>query len=341
MKALVIDQPGKTLLVERPDPRPGAGEVLLRVRRVGLCGSDLNTFRGLNPLVSYPRIPGHEIAATIERVGAKVPGEWTAGRDVLVIPYTNCGVCSACRKSRFNCCRDNQTLGVQRDGGMAEWLVVPWQKLIAAESLSLRELALVEPLTIGFHAVARGRVEARDTVVVLGCGAVGLGAIAGAARRNARVIAVDVDSRKLAIAALCGAAEGINSSAESLPERLQALTDGHGPDVVIEAVGRPETFQAAVEHVGFAGRVVYIGYAKAPVEYQTKLFVMKELDILGSRNALPEDFAAVVAHLEEKRIPVDAIVSHSVALPEAGAMLAQWSANPEHFVKILVDLDAH
>jgi threonine dehydrogenase-like Zn-dependent dehydrogenase len=124
-----------------------------------------------------------------------------------------------------------------------------------------------------------------------------------------------------------------------LHEKLKELTDGHGPDIIIEAVGRPETFQAAVEHVGFAGRVVYIGYAKSPVEYETKLFVLKELDILGSRNALPEDFASVVAHLEEKRVPVDNIISHSVALAEAGAMLAQWSENPGQFVKILVDLN--
>jgi 2-desacetyl-2-hydroxyethyl bacteriochlorophyllide A dehydrogenase len=339
MKALIISQPGVASIADRPDSRFGPGDVLLRVRYVGLCGSDLNTFRGANPLVSYPRIPGHEIAATIEQVGADVPAEWAAGRDVLVIPYTSCGVCSACRKSRFNCCRNNQTLGVQRDGGMAEWLVAPWQKLIAADRLSLRELALVEPLTIGFHAVARGRVQDSDTVVVLGCGAVGLGAIAGAARRGARVVAVDVDPHKLAIPALCGAAEGIDSKSESLHEKLKELTDGHGPDIIIEAVGRPETFQAAVEHVGFAGRVVYIGYAKSPVEYETKLFVLKELDILGSRNALPEDFASVVAHLEEKRVPVDNIISHSVALAEAGAMLAQWSENPGQFVKILVDLN--
>jgi 2-desacetyl-2-hydroxyethyl bacteriochlorophyllide A dehydrogenase len=222
---------------------------------------------------------------------------------------------------------------------MAEWLVVPWEKLIAADSLSHRELALVEPLTIGFHAVDRGRVDELDTVVVIGCGAVGLGAIAGAARRRARVIAVDVDRRKLTIAALCGATAGIDSSIELLSERLRELTDGHGPDVVIEAVGRPETFRAAVDHVAFAGRIVYVGYAKAPVEFETKQFLVKELDILGSRNALPADFATVIAHLEEKRIPIDEIITHSVTLSQAGAALADWSGHPEQFVKIQVEFD--
>jgi threonine dehydrogenase-like Zn-dependent dehydrogenase len=259
---------------------------------------------------------------------------------VLVVPYTSCGVCSACRRSRFNCCRDNQTLGVQRDGGMAEWLVVPWQKLLAEDALSLPELALVEPLTIGFHAVDRGRVAAGETVLVLGCGMIGLGAIAGAARRNARVIAVDIDAGKLTVAEKCGAAEGIDSRTDSLTDRLRELTAGHGPDLVIEAVGNPSTFQAAVDHASFAGRVVYIGYAKVPVEYDTKQFVLKELDILGSRNALPDDFEQVISYLNQKRFPTDQVITHTIPLAKAGASLDQWSSEPEKFVKIQVDFDA-
>jgi len=340
VKALIIEKPGQAAIVDRPVPTLGPADVLLRTRRVGFCGSDLSTYRGANPLVAYPRIPGHEIAATIEGTGTDVPKLWERGRNVLVVPYTSCGICSACQRSRFNCCRDNQTLGVQRDGGMAEWLVVPWRKLVAADSLTLRELALVEPLTIGFHAVDRGRVAAEDTVVVIGCGAIGLGAVAGAAGRGARVIAVDIDSSKLKVAALCGAAEVIDSKAESLPERLHDLTRGKGPDVVVEAVGQPSTFRAAVELVCFAGRVVYIGYAKAPVEYETKHFVMKELDILGSRNALPEDFAHVIAHLSEKRFPVDAVITQSIPLADAHATLEQWTSHPDQFVKIQVDFDA-
>lgn len=337
MKALFIDQPGQARLGERRTPTPGPNDVLLRICRVGLCGSDLSTYRGTNPLVTYPRVPGHEIAATIEQAGAAVPDTWHVGRNVLVVPYTHCGTCSACRQLRYNCCRANQTLGVQRDGGMSEWMVAPWQKLLTSESLSLRELALVEPLTIGFHAVDRGRVREQDTVVVLGCGAIGLGAITGAARRSARVVAVDIDARKLQIAGACGAAVAVNSAVESLHDRLQELTDGHGPDVVIEAIGRPETFQAAVDEVGFGGRVIYIGYAIEPVKYETKLFVVKELDILGSRNALPRDFAEVIAHLEEGRFPVDDVVTHTVPLCDAGDSLDRWNTNPGGFIKIQVD----
>jgi threonine dehydrogenase-like Zn-dependent dehydrogenase len=341
VKALIIDEPGKARIVDRPLPTLGLADVLLRARRVGFCGSDLSTYRGANPLVDYPRIPGHEIAATIEEVGPEVPARWTPGRDVLVMPYTSCGGCSACRQSRFNCCRHNQTLGVQRDGGMSERIVVPWQKLIAADSLSLPELALVEPLTIGFHAVERGRVAAGQMVVVIGCGMIGLGAIAAAAERNARVIAVDIDAGKLAIAVRCGAAISIHSNAASVTERLHELTAGQGAEVVIEAAGQPSTFRAAVDYASYAGRVVYIGYSKPPVEYETKTFVLKELDILGARNALDADFVRVIDFLGGRRFPTSDVITHSVPLPRAGEALDQWSRHPEQFLKIQVDFDTN
>ena len=336
MKAFVISAPGKTDTIEVERPTAGPGEVLLRVCCVGYCGSDLSTFRGLNPLVSYPRVPGHELGATIEAMGADVPNHFSLGQPVLVIPYSHCGECTACRQGRANSCRSNQTLGVQRDGAMAEYFVAPWEKLLSSNQLGLRELALVEPLTVGFHAVGRGRVTKEDTVAVFGCGAIGLGVIAGAAARRARVIAIDVDNGKLALTKKCGAALSVNSSNESLHERLQEITDGHGPDVIVEAVGLPQTFRAAVEEVCFAGRVVYIGYAKAPVEYETKFFVMKELDMLGSRNALPEDFKEVIALLESGRFPIDDVITVTVPLSQAGDLLEQWHENPGGFTKIHV-----
>ncbi len=338
MQALVIEKPGATRIEERERPVPGSTEVLLRTRVVGFCGSDLSTFRGLNPLVSYPRIPGHEIGATIETVGAEVPNRWDVGQSVLVLPYTACGSCAACRQGRTNCCQHNQTLGVQRDGAMADYFVAPHEKLLSSPKLSLRELALVEPLTVGFHAVARGRVTAEDTVAVFGCGAIGLGVIAGANVRGARVIAIDVDDNKLELARKCGAKFEINSSRASLHDALQQLTDGHGPEVIVEAVGLPQTFRSAVEEVAFAGRVVYIGYAKAPVAYETKYFVMKELDILGSRNAMVEDFQAVIRLQEAGTFPINDVITATVPLREAGETLQQWSDHPADFTKIQVEL---
>src|SRR5262252_10267786 len=170
MKALVLQSPGQACIGTVADPDIGNGDVLLKVRMVGFCGSDLNSFRGLNPLVTYPRILGHEVSATvIEDLGhnAVLP----AGTNVTVSPYTSCGECSSCRRGRRNACQFNQTLGVQRDGGLTEFIVMPREKLYPAK-LTLKELCLVEPLTVGFHAVARGRVAPEDTVAIWGCGGV-------------------------------------------------------------------------------------------------------------------------------------------------------------------------
>jgi 2-desacetyl-2-hydroxyethyl bacteriochlorophyllide A dehydrogenase len=338
MKSLFITAPGSTEIREVGRPEPGRGQVRVRVNYLGFCGSDLNTFRGFNPLVTYPRVPGHELAGVIDAVGPDVGSEFAPGTQVLVVPYTNCGACSSCRKGRPNACRNNQTLGVQRDGALTEEIVVPATKLLTSRRLSLRDMVLVEPLSVGWHAASRGRAAAGETVVVFGCGMVGLGAIAGASAAGARVVAVDVDDGKLAIGRRAGAAETINSKTENLHERLQTLTDNHGPDLLIEGVGLPETFRACVDEVCFAGRVVYVGYAKEPVEYATKNFVMKEIDIMGSRNATADDFRGVIAYLEAGRFPVDAVVTHVVPFADAGSALAMWAKNPGAVTKIVVEL---
>ena len=339
MKAIEITEPGKIVLSQREKPTPKAGEVLLKVNRVGYCGSDLGAFKGLNPLVTYPRVPGHEIGATIAELGEGVTG-WNVGQEVLVIPYSACGKCSACLKERFNCCMNNETLGVQRDGALCEFATAPVEKLIASEKLSLQELALVEPLTVGFHAVSRGQVTKTDTVAVIGCGAIGLGVIAGANFRGARVIAIDIEDSKAEVAKYCGATEFVNSRTENVHQRLGELTDGHGPDVIIEAVGHPVTYRMAIEEVCFAGRVVYIGWAKAPIEYETKYFVLKELDIRGSRNALPEDFRDVITMLEAGNFPLETVITKTVSLADAPEAMNAWSEDPASITKIQIDLDA-
>ena len=337
MKATVLRAPGSVAIKQIPEPEiAGDGNILLKVRKIGLCGSDLNSYRGRNPLITYPRILGHEIAATVAALNPSHP-EWRPGDAVTVSPYTSCSRCSACRRGRPNACQFNQTLGVQRDGALAEFIAVPADRLYRA-SLSLRDLCLVEPLTVGFHAASRGRVAPSDTVAIIGCGGVGLGAVAGAAYRGATVIAIDVEDSKLATARKAGAAHTINTTREDLHTQLAAVTRGHGPDVVIEAIGLPQTFRAAVEEVAFTGRVVYIGYTKQEVAYETRLFVQKELDILGSRNAQPEDFRDVIRMLEEGRFPVSDAITHTVEMDEAPAILAAWDRDPSHYGKIMIDV---
>jgi threonine dehydrogenase-like Zn-dependent dehydrogenase len=333
MRAFRMEGPGSAAVVEVPETEAGAGEALLKVKMVGMCGTDLNTFRGRNAMVAFPRVPGHEVAAEVVEGG----GELAAGTMVTLSPYTNCGRCAACKRGRVNACRFNETMGVQRDGAMKEYISVPREKLYTAR-LSTRELCLVEPLTVGFHAAARGRVTAEDVVAVFGCGGVGLGAIASAAFRGAETIAIDMDDAKLETARKAGAKHLIHAKNENLHERLEAITDGLGPDVMIEAIGLPETFRAAVEEVAYTGRVVYIGYAKEPVAYETRLFVQKELDIMGSRNALPEDFREVIRMLESGRFPVEDAVSAVVPMEDAARMLGEWSAAPGRFTKIMVEV---
>jgi threonine dehydrogenase-like Zn-dependent dehydrogenase len=336
MKSIQIITPGNIKIADSPTPVAGKGEVLLKIKYVGFCGSDLSTFLGKNTMVEFPRVPGHEISAVIVSTGEEVPANFKTGQAVTVVPYTNCGQCSSCRKGRFNACRYNQTLGVQRDGAMQEFITIPWQKLITDDKLSAKELAMVEPLTVGFHAVDRGRVTDIDIVMVFGCGMIGSGAIIRAALRGATVIAVDIDDQKLELARKIGAHFCINSKTTNLHEALLDITGGHGPDVIIEAVGNPFTYQSALEEAAFAARVVCIGYAKNDVSFATKLWVQKEIDIMGSRNATPSDFEAVVNYLKQGSFPLDEMITLIIQPEDAEDTVAAWAANPGQIMKILV-----
>lgn len=337
MKAIQITAPEQVQITNLEMPVLQSGEVLVRIRYVGFCGSDLNTFLGKNPMVKLSVIPGHEVGAEIVAVANDVPSHLEPGMAVTLNPYTNCGKCASCRNGRVNACKDNETLGVQRNGSMREFLTIPWQKVIPAAGLSVKECALIEPLSVGFHAVDRGQVTDLDIVMVIGCGMIGIGAIIRSVLRGATVIAVDMDDEKLALVRTLGVKYTINSKTENVHERLQTFTQGFGPDVVIEAVGSPVTYVMAVEEVAFTGRVVCIGYAKSDVTFQTKLFVQKELDIRGSRNALPADFRAVIHYLQQGKCPKESFISKVIPPEEALSALQAWSANPGKVFRILVE----
>ncbi|MBC8130109.1 MAG: zinc-binding alcohol dehydrogenase family protein [Rhizobiaceae bacterium] len=320
------------------EPSPvGPGEVRVRVRHVGLCGSDLNTFRGLNPLVAFPRIPGHEIGGEVVEIGSGVDARLAPGSRVIVMPYTNCGRCSSCRKGRVNACRYNRTLGVQQDGGLAEEIVLPADKLIVNETLAARHLALVEPLSVGFHAVDRGRVEPDDRVVVIGCGMIGMGVIVAAVARGAKVLAIEPSGEKRALAMAFGAAQTVDPAEEDPAAAVAAWTGGDGADVVLEAVGLPQTFTQAIDLACFAGRVVYIGYSKALVTYDTKFFNLKELDIMGSRNATIGDFRAVIAHLQTIGDKSDRLISKVFPFGDAEQALPYWNDRRD-VLKVVIEM---
>lgn len=340
MLSIQISSPGKVELVEQEKPTLLSDQVLIRIHYVGFCGSDLNTYLGRNPLAISPVIPGHEIGGTVEAVGKDVPaGLFAEGMSVTVNPYTACGKCSSCRKGRPNACEHNQTLGVQRNGAMSDYIAVPWGKVIPAPGISPRDCALIEPMSVGFHAVDRGAVSDIDTVMVIGCGMIGLGAVVRASMRGATVIAVDLDDEKLDLAKRLGATHALNSKSANFHEELMALTGGCGPDVVVEAVGSPVTYVLAVDEVAFAGRVVCIGYAKSDVSFHTKLFVQKELDIRGSRNAMPSDFNAVIRYLSRGNCPMEELISRIIKPEEVSETLQYWSENPGKVFRILAKFD--
>ena len=338
MLAIQITHQQQLNIIDIPAPQqPVGGEVLLRMNYVGFCGSDINTFMGRNTMALNPVIPGHEIGAVIEAVGPDVPEGLRPGMVVTCNPYTNCGKCASCRNGRVNACQHNETLGVQRNGAMKELIIMPWEKVIPAGLLTSRTCALVEPMSVGFHAVSRAQVTDIDVVLVIGCGMVGMGAVVRSVQRGATVVAADIDDEKLALAKKMGANYVINTRTEDVHARLLEMTSGFGPDVVIEAVGSTQTYQMAVDEVAFTGRVICIGYAKAEVSFQTKYFVQKELDIRGSRNAQPSDFRAVIHYLEKGTCPVDELITKVIKPQDALQTMQWWSQNPGKVFRILVD----
>ena len=337
MKAIEITHSQELNIIDVEKPQAlGPEEVLLRLAYVGFCGSDLNTFMGRNGMALNPVIPGHEVGAVIEAVGANVPEGLRPGMTVTCNPYTNCGKCASCRNGRVNACQHNETLGVQRNGARKEYIVLPWEKVIPAGLLTPKTCALVEPMSVGFHAVSRAQVTDIDVVLVIGCGMVGMGAVVRSAMRGATVVAADLDDNKLELAREMGAAYTINTKTEDVHQRLLDITGGFGPDVVIEAVGSTPTYQMAVDEVAFTGRVVCIGYAKAEVSFETKYFVQKELDIRGSRNAMPQDFRAVIHYLERGTCPIDKLITRVIQPEEALDTMRWWSQNPGKVFRILV-----
>lgn len=338
MKVVKIDEPYKVSLSEMNLPVKRQGEAEIRIRRIGLCGTDLRSYTGQNPIVQYPIIFGHEIGGELMEEAIINGTEYPAGTVVTINPYTSCGECPSCRRGRAYACQYNETLGNQRDGAAVEVMAIQTDKIYPLPGLSLDDAVCVEPMSVGFHASRRGEIAAGDRVVVMGTGMIGLGAVIGASSRGAEVIAVDLDDDKLETARQCGAAHVINTSKLKLEEEVAKLTGGDGADVVIEAIGLPVTYRAAIDIVAFTGRVVYIGYAKEDIPFTTKYFVAKELDIRGSRNAAPEDFIAVIETLKNGSVPVEKIITHRYPIREANAAFKRWAESPGNVIKMILEI---
>lgn len=337
MDAYAIAAPRDVQPTTIPEPIVGARDVLIDVHYLGLCGTDLNSYRGQMPLVTMPRIPGHEVGGVIADRGREVPATFPIGAKVTVSPYTSCGTCPSCRTGRPNTCEYNQTLGVQRDGALTQQIAIPYEKVYVNEVLSLPELALVEPLSVGYHGANRGEVRETDTVLILGCGTVGMGALLGSVRKGARVVATDIDDSKLDLARKFGADACFNSTTQDPLAAVRELTHGEGASVVIEAAGTPSTYQLALEAVCFSGRVVLIGYSKGTVSIEAPLIVRKEVTIFGSRNSLGV-FPAIIAMFERKEKPLTDLITRVYPFREVPQAFAEWDAHPQAVSKYLIEV---
>jgi len=335
MDVVVCTQPGTLALDRREKPVRAPGEVLVRVRRVGMCGTDFHIFHGRQPYLEYPRVIGHELAGEV--VEGDEGGWFAPGQIVFVMPYLSCGECRACRSGRTNCCTKLSVLGVHRDGGLAEYLTVDACFVLDAAGLSLDAAAMVEFLSIGRHAVERAQVRAGQEVLVAGAGPIGMAVALFAGMRGGRVTVLDgnVARARFCVETL-GAAEMV-TSAEDVAARL-ALPGGEGFDTVFDATGSPAAMEAGFAWVGHGGTYVLVSVVAADIRFSDPEFHKREMALLGSRNATITDFEAVIEAIRDGRVPVAAMHTHSVALADLPQAFTGWMTPGAGVIKAIVEL---
>lgn len=338
MRSIHVTTPGEVDVVEVEDPRPRPGEALLRVRYAGICGSDVQTFRGTQPFASYPRVPGHEFSAEILEINGSSE-DLAVGDVVTGVPYFQDGTCYSCRRGLINACERNETMGVHRDGAFQELITMPLERLHRARGVDPRDLAIVEPFSIGYHAVLRADVAEGERVLVLGAGAIGLLTMIAARTRGAEVWIADVVASRLEVATTLGAAGTVDLAQETVDSAVQAATGGDGFDVVFEATGLPVSFLNAIEAAAFGARLVLIGNGTREVTLNQSALIKKELDVLGSRNSKGV-FETLIDLLERGVVDVSPLRTKIVPLTEAKQALEDAAAGATDDIKVLIEFPA-
>jgi 2-desacetyl-2-hydroxyethyl bacteriochlorophyllide A dehydrogenase len=339
MKTLVLEKPGSLVLSETGDPgAPLAGQALVRVRRIGVCGTDIHAYKGNQPFFTYPRILGHELGVEVVEIAENEKG-LKAGDRCSVEPYMNCGTCIACRRGKGNCCVNLQVLGVHADGGHRELIHVPAAKLHASGKLTLDQLALVETLGIGAHAVDRAVLEAGETVLVIGTGPIGLAVIQFAKAAGARVIALDVNEARLEFCRrTLGVEETLRADVPDLAGKLRQLTDGDLPTAVFDATGNPKSMTEAFNYPAHGGRLVFVGLFQGDVTFNDPNFHKRELTLMGSRNARPEDFARIIGLIESGKVDTTPWITHRAPFCGVPAVFPEWIKPEAGVLKAMIEL---
>ena len=340
MKALQLVEPKRWAVIEVPEPgAPGVGEAVVRVHRVGICGTDYSGYLGKMPFYSYPRIPGHELGVEVVAVGAGVTNV-AVGDRCSVEPYINCQTCYSCRTGHSNCCENHQTLGVHCDGGLRPLFTVPARKLHISRKLDFDQLALVETLAIGCHAVDRGAPTATETVLVIGAGPIGLSVVEFAKLSGARTLVMDMNERRLAfVRETMGVPDTIQAKGnEEDLKALEALTGGNLAQVVVDATGSHHSMSGALKYVGFTGRLVYVGVTPEEVHFGHPLMHRREMSVMASRNAMSGDFSRIISLIEAGKIDTNPWMTHSAALEEVPGVFTNWMLPESGVLKAVVSV---
>lgn len=338
MKALSLESPKNWKRIEVPAPdEPGPGEALVRVDRVGICGTDISGYLGKMPFFSYPRIPGHELGVEVLAVGAGVTNV-AAGDRCAVEPYINCQQCCACRRGQTNCCEKHQTLGVHCDGGLRPRFIVPARKLHVSRTLSFEQLALVETLAIGCHAVNRSALAGHESCLVIGAGPIGLATLEFVKLTGARTIVLDMNETRLDF---CRRVMGVRHTvvpSDKLEQELRDLTDGHLPDVVIDATGASRSMSNAFGLITHAGRLVFVGITTDEVTFRHAAFHKPEGTLLCSRNALSADFTRIIGLIEQGQIDTRPWITHRTAFDELIEVFPAYTRPETGVIKAVVEV---
>ena len=339
MKAISVKEPFRIELIDLEKPIPQKGEALLEVLYVGICGSDMSLYKGkMSGYASYPRIPGHELAARIVEIDEDNEYGLKKGMTVTVNPYYNCGKCYSCRRGFVNCCVDNQTMGLAREGVCAEYITMPLERIYDGKELDPLELALIEPFCISYHGVKRAEIQPGENVLIVGSGTIGLFAMVAAKLKGASVIMCDVAEEKLKTAVEVFGADGyiLNDNNDTFVEKVLKATQGNKFDVAIEAVGFPSTLQNCLDAVASVGRVVEIGIGTQSMDFAYSMIQKKEITLVGSRNAMREDFEELIDLANEKKVDLKKFISEVADFRDAAGIFEKIAKDPGKNIKTVL-----
>ena len=339
MRALNLDAPGNIRMISLSDPsEPGPTEALIRIRQVGICGTDYHAFHGNQPFFTYPRILGHELGVEIVAVGTEV-SHLVKGDHCAVRPYLSCGSCPACLRGKPNCCLYLQVFGVHVDGGLREFAVLPAAYLHPARTLTFDQLALVEPLAIGAHAVAGAEISKEERVLVVGVGPIGLAVTQFVLLMGTQVIVTDISPQRLAFCQKLWPAVTCIDGREPVVEALERFLGDDFPTAIFDATGNSQSMQATFTYVGYGGRVIFVGLSQGNITFSDPLFHSREVTLLASRNALAADFDRIITALQTDGLNLSPWITDRATLETATDAFPQWSGANSLMIKGLISID--